>query len=291
MILSFKIKDEVMLKDFLKKKIPNNIITSMKNKGQYLVNDQAVNNHYILKEGDLLEVVLPTEKMPENVKPKMGDLDIIYEDSYLLIINKPKGIAVIPTGKHFDNSLANICMGYYVKKGIASGMHFVSRLDYPTTGIVTIAKNSYIATIMKSSFRVKKYLLVVRGILFNDGVIEGYIYKDNDSIKRHLTLNPLNENSDAMDHYSKTIYHVLGHNNDEETLIEATLLTGKTHQLRVHFSSIGYPIKGDALYNNEKNDASLYLHSYYLEFLHPVTNETIKITNYPQWYDQKEWHQ
>ena len=288
MILSFKIKEEVMLKDFLKKKIPNNVITSMKNKGQYLVNDQAVNNHYLLKKDDLLQVVLPIEKIPENISAKMGVLDILYEDSYLLIINKPAGIATIPTGKHFDNSLANLCMGYYIRKGIASSIHFISRLDYPTSGIVSLAKNAYIATIMKSAFRVKKYLLVVKGLIDSDGMIEGYIYKDSVSIKRYLVFCQTDNNS--KEHYSKTIYRILGHNTNNETLIEATLLTGKTHQLRVHFSTIGYPIKGDILYGDEKQGSSLYLHSYYLEFVHPVTKENIEITNYPQWYDQKEWH-
>ena len=280
MIFKYNITETITVKDFLvKEKIPSNVITSLKtSNGQLLVNDQTVSSIYLMHEGDFLEIVFPASDQGENITSIMGDFDIIYEDSYLLIIDKANNLATIPTRKHYDNSLANYVMSYYKRKGIMANIHFVNRLDAPTSGIIVLAKNSYMLTLMQQLNMYKYYILEVDGIMNGDsGVIETGIEKDPKSIiKRRVTNEFVN---------SKTIYKVL-EKKESTTIVEALLVTGKTHQLRLHFSSLGYPIVGDALYYEEKytNDDILHLHSYKLEFIHPITKKEIKLVTYPKWY-------
>lgn len=282
MIFRYEIKENISVKDYLVKiKIPSNVITSLKSSnGQILVNDQSVTMVYMMKEGDLLEVVFPSSSQGENIKSVKGDLDILYEDSYMLILNKPNNLATIPTRKHYNQSLANYVMSYYLQKGIEANIHFVSRLDSPTSGIIILAKNSYVLTLLQQSNIVKHYLLEVKGDFNNNsGTIELGIEKDPTSIiKRRITKEFIN---------SKTEYQVVG-KNENSTIIDALLCTGKTHQLRLHFSYLGFPIIGDILYDEDNNDENeiLRLHSYYVSFVHPITKKQIEITNYPSWYNK-----
>ncbi len=269
-----KIQEEIMIKDYLEGKLPAALLTLIsKQKIRFLVNNQTVYNYYKLKNHDLLEVIIPVDEENENIKPINKEFKILYEDSYLLIIEKEPNLACLPTKKHFNNSLANHVLGYYRRTGKACGIHFVNRLDYATAGIVVLAKDTYTTTLMKDAILEKKYLLEVEGILTVDGVIETGIKKDPSStIKRMVTYDFIN---------SKTIYKALK-NNDNTTLIEATLITGKTHQLRLHFSNLGYPIVGDKLYGKE-SESNLKLHSYLFSFIHPIIKKEITITSYPHW--------
>ncbi|MBQ8292863.1 MAG: RluA family pseudouridine synthase [Bacilli bacterium] len=274
---NIKLEDnqQVMIKEYLSDKLPSALLTFINKQSiRYFVNDQAVYNYYLLKNEDILEVIIPIDLENDNITPINQDFKILYEDSYLLIIDKVSNLACIPTKKHFDSSLANFVMAYYKKKGIASGIHFVNRLDYATSGIIVLSKDTYTTTLMKDARLLKKYLLIVDGIVEKDGVISSGIKKDpNSAIKRIITDDMTN---------SKTIYKVLK-SKDFTTLIEATLVTGKTHQLRLHFSSFLYPIIGDKLYGKDTG-VDLKLHSYYFEFIHPITNKKITITSYPDWY-------
>lgn len=265
----------MMIKDYLSDKLPSALLTFInKQTIRYLVNDQAVYNYYLLKNQDVLEVIIPVDEENHNITPINQDLKILYEDSYLLIIDKPFNLACIPTKKHYNNSLANFIMGYYKRKGIASGIHFVNRLDFATSGIVVLSKDTYTTTLMKDAILEKKYLLIVEGSILDDGEIVTGIKKDPSSvIKRMITNEFVN---------SKTTYKVLKQKANE-TLIEATLITGKTHQLRLHFSSISHPIIGDKLYGNS-DENNLKLHSYHFSFNHPITKEKITISSYPSWY-------
>lgn len=278
MILKYHITKNTLIKDFLENKLSSNQIVNINLYGMYIVNNQQVKNYYPLSPGDILEVVLPKENSG-NIKAIKGELDILYEDSYILILNKPEGIATLPTGVHYNNSLANVVAGYFARNGIESGIHFVNRLDLPTTGIIVLAKNSLVAGLMKDAILTKKYILVVNNHLDGSGMIEGGIYKEED-MKRKFTKDFIN---------SKTVYNTIS-TNSNQSLVVATLLTGKTHQLRLHFSSIGAPIKGDKMYGNDDCN-KLYLHSYYLEFIHPISNEKIIIVDYPKWYDHTKWYQ
>lgn len=280
MIFRYNISETISVKDFLiKEKIPSNVISSLKGtNGQILVNDQTVTSIYEMHNGDLLELVFPSSSQGENITSVMGDFKILYEDSYLLIIDKENNIATIPTRKHYDHSLANYVMSYYKRKGIMANIHFINRLDAPTSGIIMLAKNSYMLTLMQKTNIEKYYLLEVEGCFNSDsGVIETGIVKDpNSIIKRMVTNEFIN---------SKTIYKLIKKSNSS-SVIEALLVTGKTHQLRLHFSNMGYPILGDALYCESRytNDDILHLHSYKVSFIHPITKQKIELITYPTWF-------
>lgn len=278
MIFRYNITEKILVKDFLKlKEIPSNVITSLKTEnGQILVNDQTVSSIYEMKPGDLLEIVFPSSSQGDNITSVKGDFEIIYEDSYILIINKENNLATIPTRKHYNKSLANYVMSYYKRKGIEANIHFVSRLDAPTSGLIMLAKNSYVLTMLQQANIEKHYILEVEGIIEQEsGVIELGIEKDPTSIiKRRITNEFVN---------SKTIYNVIKKTGNT-TFVDALLCTGKTHQLRLHFSYLGYPIIGDALYNNYNDYDILHLHSYKLKFVHPITKEIKEFIKEPNWY-------
>ena len=281
MIVRFIIEEEgYRIKRYLVKKgIPDHVFKEIRSgNGQYLVNDQIVYNHFLLHKGDLLEVVMPASNQGENIVSTLGDFEIVYEDSYLLIINKEPNIATIPTKEHFTNSLANYVMSYYKRNGILANIHFVSRLDAPTSGLIMLAKTSYMTTLLQNTNITKKYLLETSNIVEPcEGIIELGIEKDPTSvIKRYTTTDFIN---------SKTVYKTLYQENNH-SFIEALLCTGKTHQLRLHFLSKNAPIVGDMLYGEETEDGILHLHSYYLEFVHPITKETLSFTTYPSWYKE-----
>lgn len=271
MILTFKVEEEIKVKDYLQNKLTSKLLKNITTSNIcYIVNNQNVKNYYLMKPNDILKVIIPPTS--SNVLATKGELDILYEDDYLLILNKPNNIATIPTRKHYSSSLANIVEFYYVTKGIASGIHFVNRLDAPTSGIVVVAKNTYIADKMKDCFLEKKYLLKVHGTILEDGFVKTKIVKDETSIIKRKNI----EGDNAY-----TTYKVLK-NDKDSTLIEATLHTGKTHQLRLHFNYLGHNIIGDELYGTDSFDL-LHLHSYYLKFIHPVNNEIIEIKSLPNW--------
>ena len=179
MIFRYTINETIKIKDYLKKiKLPSNVITDVKERGELLVNDQSVSNAYVMHEGDLLEIVFPATHQGDNIISVKGDFEIVYEDSYLLIINKESNLATIPTRKHYTNSLANYVMSYYKRMGIVANIHFASRLDAPTSGLIMLAKNSYVLTLLKDANITKKYMLEVNGhIPLKSGVIEWQHYQ------------------------------------------------------------------------------------------------------------------
>lgn len=277
MIKRYIAEKEMPIKDFLLEKgFTENIAKELKNgNGQILVNDQSVENWYQIKPNDLVEIVLPTSNQGENIISTKHNFEILYEDSYILIINKENNLASIPTRNHYANSLSNYVMSYYKRKGIRANIHCIGRLDYATSGIIMFAKNPYIADVIKKQQIDKKYILEVQGLIPVDkGIITNGIKKDPTSIiKRIVTDEFIN---------SKTSFEVLDRTNDT-TLVMATLHTGKTHQLRLHFASLGFPIIGDELYGKPTTDQILHLHSAHLEFTHPVTGEIVSINSRPKW--------
>lgn len=279
MIKRYKIEENITLRDYLNKtELSKNLITLITTgNGCFIVNDMQVDKSYKLKKGDNLEIVIPTTNIGENIKSIYHDFKIIYEDSYLLIIDKEPNLSVIPTIKHFENSLANYVASYYKRLGIITNIHFVNRLDAKTSGLIILAKNMYINEMMKKEKITKKYLLEVEGIIENDqGTIETGIRRESkDTIKRTINFDKIN---------SKTTYKVLKRKTNS-TIVLAHLHTGKTHQLRVHFNYLNHPIIGDDLYNENKNSGNLRLHSYYLEFIHPITLKKIILKSYPDWLD------
>ena len=236
-----------------------------------------------VKKGDLIEVSIQEDMA--NFKPQNLNLDIVYDDFDLIVVNKPPFMVVHPTKSHFENTMANGVTDYIVKKGEGVKIRFVNRLDMNTSGLVIVAKNPFAQHVLSSEMKEegfdKKYITVVKGVVEKDqGTIDEPIYKPtDDSVKRVV---------DSRGQESITHYKVIERLKDA-TVLEVKLETGRTHQIRVHMSHIGHPIIGDELYGSLDEDLinRQALHAYSLKFKQPRTKEVLEFeTDIPR--DMKE---
>jgi len=273
----FEVTEAMLLRDFLEARISNKALKSLKKDGDIRVNNIHRTVRYPLNVGDIVELYYPDESKQSKIIPWYFPLHVLYEDEYLMVVYKPKGMPSIPNKHYARYTLANILTAYYEMQGIGSAVHLVSRLDKDTSGIILVAKSRRIHQLMIGAFE-RKYLLLVEGKMINNsGTIDAPIEKEEGSVvKRCVRL----DGKRAITHY-----RVLKQNN-LYSLVEASLETGRTHQIRVHFSHIGHPLVGDTLYGKAhpkiKGQA---LHSYYLKFIHPITNEEMLFKNFPTWYE------
>lgn len=265
---SFRMKVSQYLREF-----HNYSGRSLRNIEVYFNGNKVKTTFKLPKEGIL--IVKEKEKSTD-LEEKYLDLDIIYEDDDLLIINKPPFLLTHPTLKKVDITLANGIVYYFndkYKKKLVP--RFVNRLDMNTSGLIVIAKNAFTQSFFQSENAniEKKYLAIAEGIIEdNHFIIEKSIYKDGDRLDRII---------DERGQYAKTEFKVIERfKNIGVTLVECKLYTGRTHQIRVHLKSINHPIIGDSLYNPESKYNKIVnrqmLHSYFLEFNHPTTGKRLK---------------
>ena len=244
--------------------------------GQILVNGNPKKGNYSVNDGDILSVTIPQAQevaiLPENIP-----LDILYEDSDVLIVNKPKGMVVHPSAGHYSGTLVNAVM-YHCKDSL-SGINgeirpgIVHRIDMDTTGALIVCKNDNahvkIAEQIKAHSVTRRYLGIVKGVVKMDcGTIEGTIGRH--PIERKKMAVNVRGGKPAVTHY-RVLKRFQNH-----TLMEFELETGRTHQIRVHMASIGHPLLGDCVYGNGKSPWKLQgqtLHAAVIGFLHP-TSET-----------------
>ncbi|MGP7817249.1 RluA family pseudouridine synthase [Niallia sp. 01092] len=261
---------ETTIKDFLKEKEISKIaLTAIKFKGgKITVNNKEENVRYILQHHDLLMVTFPQEDPSEGLKGENIPLNILYEDDFLLVVNKRDGMSSIPSREHPTGSLANGLVGYYREKGIHSTVHIVTRLDKDTSGLVLIAKHRHIHHLLskqQKDGKIKRtYNAFAEGRMpAAEGVIEEPIGRKDDSIiKREVR-------SDGQ--FARTRYKVC-HYYPDFTFVELRLDTGRTHQIRVHLSYLGHPLAGDDLYGGSREIIKRQaLHCAKLEFTHPIT--------------------
>lgn len=206
-----------------------------------------------------------------NVKPAKGILNIVYEDNDILIINKPKKILIHDDGNN-QATLCGLVSAYYLKKGLKRGIYYVHRLDFETTGIILFAKHflaeAKLCYMMEADLINRYYLCLCQGKL-EKGIINKKIGRDRHDQRKMICSST---GKDAITHYKK----VKG--NDIFSLCEVKLDTGRTHQIRVHFKSIGHPLLGDKLYGGDCSLISrVALHSYKILFKHPITNNELRI--------------
>lgn len=241
--------------------------------GTILVNNQTQKARYAVKLGDVISYELPKEEVldyqPENIP-----IEIVYEDSDVAVVNKPQGMVVHPSAGHASGTLVNALL-YHVKDlSTINGVvrpGIVHRIDKDTSGLLMIAKNDKahqaLAQELKEKKSLRQYVAIVHGNLPNDrGVIEAPIGRsDKDRKKQAVT---------AKGKPALTRFQVLEHFGDF-TLVELTLETGRTHQIRVHMAYIGHPIAGDPVYGPRKTLAGhgQFLHAKTLGFTHPTTGE------------------
>ena len=254
------------------------------------VNQKNCKANYQMKEGDVLSFSLISPIEPEIVPQKI-DLDIIYEDHDLIIINKPKGMVVHPAPGHYDYTLVNALL-YHCKddlSGINGVMRpgIVHRIDKDTTGSVLVCKNDFthneIAKQLKEHSIKRKYEAIVYGVLKDDeGTIESLIGRHPHDRKKMSTR--VANGKHAVTHY-KVLKRF-----EKYTYVECILETGRTHQIRVHMMSIGHPLLGDEVYGNQKDKFHLQgqtLHARVIGFVHPRTSEYMEFdTPLPAYFEE-----
>ncbi|AJA48399.1 pseudouridine synthase, RluA family [Clostridium pasteurianum DSM 525 = ATCC 6013] len=267
---------DIKIREYLKHKL--NLSTRFIKKAaiekRITVNDCAVKMNYVLRLKDRVEIDT-FRKEEQDITPEKMDIDVIYEDQDLIVVNKPAGIVVHPTRSYPEGTLANGLLYYFKERGEKCIVRLVSRLDMDTSGLILIAKNQFshmsLARDMKLDTFKKGYLAVVQGNLKEKyGTIDLPIYKQENNIRRVI---------DDRGQRSITHYEVVESFAQGE-LVKLQLETGRTHQIRVHLNSIGHPILGDTLYGGEDNNiiARQALHAYKLTFPHPRTDKIIELS-------------
>lgn len=256
-------------------------------KFQELIDLNGVKSKGFIKPnlGDLISVRLPIED--NNFPPEDIPIDIVYEDSDLLIINKQAGITVHPTKGHPNNTLANGITSYIEKTNQNFKIRFCNRLDMDTSGLIIVAKNSNIqneiSKQMQKDLVVKKYIALVYGIIEKDNfIIDLPVGRpDPSSPKRSvLSIDKGGKNAVTGVEVIKRFYNKkLPEPFDGATLVNLTLYTGRTHQIRIHLSHINHPIIGDGLYSNIKDEKMTRqaLHARYIKFKHPTSGEEMEL--------------
>lgn len=247
-------------------------------KGTVLVNGKAAKAKYAVKVGDVISYQVPEEEILE-YKAEDIPLDIIYEDEDVAVVNKPQGMVVHPSAGHPSGTLVNALM-YHVKdlssiNGVVRP-GIVHRIDKDTSGLLMIAKNdtahNALAAELKDKKSLRKYIAIVHGNLPNDrGMIEAPIGRSEKDRKKQAVT--------AKGKEAVTRFQVLERFGDY-TLVELTLETGRTHQIRVHMAYIGHPVAGDPAYGPRKTlkGEGQFLHAQTLGFTHPSTGEEMAFT-------------
>ena len=225
----------------------------------------------ILQEGDILETVFLDTESSENVPSVEIPIEIIYEDEDILVLNKQANLPIHPTKGYEYTSLANGVVRYYEKQGIPFVFRSINRIDKNTTGLVIVAKNMLSGSILGESMRNREikrtYLAVTEGELPESGTIDLPIgRREGSAVERKIDENGMR----AVTHYERLQY-ANGH-----SLARIRLETGRTHQIRLHMRAIGHPLPADVLYNENFTVIDRQpLHSWKLEFPHPITKEML----------------
>lgn len=251
----------------------NNLIKD----GNVTVNEKVISPSYKIKSMDEIVVNFVEEEFnPNEIKPYKFDLDIIYEDDDVIVINKPKGLVVHPGDGHHDDTLVNALV--YANKELSNvnGLErvgIVHRIDKDTSGLLLVCKNNYahmfIAEQLQNHSMHREYYALVMGRIEEDnGKINAPIARDKTN-RMKMCVDPINGRS-AVTHF--TVVQRF----EKYTLIDCKLETGRTHQIRVHMEYIKHPVVGDPLYG--KNNCGIYnngqlLHAYKLTFVHPTTKK------------------
>lgn len=244
-----------------------------------LVNNVKVKPSYKVTNNDIIEV----EEYVENfeIKPLELDLDIVYEDDDVLVVNKPNGLVVHPAVGHISDTLVNALMHHCNLSEDKIRPGIVHRIDADTTGLLMVAKNNYahdfLAKQLEEKTVTRKYYAIVWGVIKNDtGTIDAPIGRSVTDRKK-MCVTSINSKS-AITHFKVLERY------KRATLIELKLETGRTHQIRVHMDYIGHPVVNDPMYGRRKviNDYGQMLHAQYLGFNHPITGKFMEFSVPPE---------
>lgn len=253
--------------------ISRKMLVSIKHHGDILRNGQHVNVNESVDLDDEIHVTFPEEQPAADMIATQGELDIIFEDAWLLIVNKPPGMASIPSRLHPERSLSNFVLGYYKQKQIPYAIHIVNRLDRDTSGLVIFAKHALahhqLSKMQQSGLLDRRYVALIEGELkpqtidlpigqTDHSFMERMVREDGQRAVTHILK------STAIEAFMRTI-----------SQLEIKLETGRTHQIRVHLAALGHPLVGDTMYRGTPLIPRQALHSASARFPHPGTGELV----------------
>ena len=251
--------------------ISDRLLTKLKkNKKIYLNNENAYVDKKV-KIGDIIKVDLKFEETSSNIVPIKSNLEILFEDEWLLIVNKPSNMPVHPSMLHFEDSLSNIIQYYYNLINLKTKIRPVNRLDKDTSGIVIFAKNEYIQECLVQQMKLhnfkKEYYAILNGnINEKNQIINAPISRKENSIIERV----VNPNGDIAISHLEVIKN-FDYQKTQLAFVKYILETGRTHQLRVHSQYIGHPILGDTLYGFSSEFIERQaLHAFKITFVHPI---------------------
>ena len=271
-------QDGMLLREFLRdeKQISKRALADIKFAGGKLtVNGEEVTVRKQLSSGDKVVVLFPPEEPSEAIVPEQLPLSIIYEDEHVLVINKEANMATIPSRDHPTKTLAHAVLHYYQKQNWQATFHAINRLDKDTSGLLLVAKHRYahemFSRCQKNGQLERRYLAIAHGELGCDsGVIDAPVARKNDSIIERTIC--------SSGQYAITYYEVRERLHGG-TVVDVRLETGRTHQIRIHFSHLGHPLLGDSLYGGKRTDIERQaLHSYKLRFYHPFLGKEMSFS-------------
>ena len=282
-ILEKKVEDVVegtKLREYLKREmsISTRLIRSASIQKRIFINNEVVKMNRVIKNGEIIKIDLEKEES-QNIAPEKIDIDIVYEDEDILVVNKKPFMVVHPTKTYQSGTLANGVINYFMESNQNCIVRLVSRLDMNTSGLIIIAKNQFshgmLSKAMSENKVEKRYLAIVHGIFKEkQGTIDKPIYRP-EGIE-----NGTRRVVDERGQRSITHYKVVEEFSDS-SLVECKLETGRTHQIRVHLSYLGHPIYGDVLYGDGDNEGDLIerqaLHAYGLDFKSPRTEKELSL--------------
>ena len=282
-ILEKKVEDVVegtKLREYLKREmgISTRLIRSASIQKRIFINNEVVKMNRVIKNGEIIKIDLEKEES-QNIAPEKIDIDIVYEDEDILVVNKKPFMVVHPTKTYQSGTLANGVINYFMESNQNCIVRLVSRLDMNTSGLIIIAKNQFshgmLSKAMSENKVEKRYLAKVHGIFKEkQGTIDKPIYRP-EGIE-----NGTRRVVDERGQRSITHYKVVEEFSDS-SLVECKLETGRTHQIRVHLSYLGHPIYGDVLYGDGDNEGDLIerqaLHAYGLDFKSPRTEKELSL--------------
>ena len=252
------------------------MIQKMIDAGLVSVNDELEKASYIVQPGDLIEFEeLP--KVPTSIAPVSMDLQIVYQDDAIAVVNKPSGLVVHPGPGHYEATLVHgLLHAMDGLSGIGGVMRpgIVHRIDKDTSGLLVVAKHDAAHEVLSEALKQheieREYIAIVHGVLDHDqGKIDAPVGR---SEHNRLLMDVVKDGKRAVTHF-QVVERFAKH-----TLVRCRLVTGRTHQIRVHFKYIGFPIAGDPQYGPKKESSitGQYLHAVALSFLHPVSKEPLR---------------
>lgn len=268
--------------DFLRKRgYSRHIVIHLKQtEGGIMKNGEPVYVSQTLKKGDVLTVTILEESPSETIRPVPMDLDIVYEDEDIMVINKPANMPIHPSINNYENTLANGVAHYFAVQGVPFTYRCINRLDRDTTGLLIIAKHMLSASILADMIKRREihreYLAIASGEVPPEGVIDAPIARKEESVIERCV--DFTRGERAVTHFKRLEYR------NGYSLVSLKLETGRTHQIRVHMKYLGYPLIGDFLYNPDYRILDHQaLHSYRLCFCHPITGKELEFKKEPPW--------